>query len=189
MTAFPASNAALWPGDLRPRWRSGRHPRTPPERMGRDGRRTAGNLRRFVHQTFGMTNPSIFRLLRATRSEAEMPGYSANQGRMLSRSRAARSSDGRRPGVLDSLTDRGCQLAIGSSGVRPNLELTVRECGLDGRFAAIASLEDITHGKPDPEVFLVAAARSGVQPAVRSSSRTHRSASRPPRPPACTPSD
>ena len=42
------------------------------------------------------------------------------------------------------------KLAIGSSGVRPNLELTVSECGLDGRFAAIASLEDITQGKPDP---------------------------------------
>ena len=59
---------------------------------------------------------------------------------------------------------RAARLAIGSSGVRENLELTVRECGLDGRFAAIAALEDITRGKPDPQVFLVAAARSGVAP-------------------------
>ncbi len=67
--------------------------------------------------------------------------------------------------TLDALTASGVRLAIGSSGVRANLDLTVRECGLDGRFAAIAALEDITHGKPDPEVFLVAAARSGVDPA------------------------
>ena len=59
------------------------------------------------------------------------------------------------------LTARGVKLAIGSSGVLPNLELTVNECGLTGRFAAIASLEDITHGKPDPEVFLVAAKKAG----------------------------
>ena len=67
--------------------------------------------------------------------------------------------------VLDALTAHGVRLAIGSSGVRANLELTVAECGLDGRFAAIASLEDITRGKPDPQVFLVAAERLGVAPA------------------------
>ena len=32
------------------------------------------------------------------------------------------------------------------------------------RFQFILSAEDITHGKPDPEVFLVAARRLGVPP-------------------------
>jgi HAD superfamily hydrolase (TIGR01509 family) len=66
--------------------------------------------------------------------------------------------------LLDGLTAHGVRLAIGSSGVLPNLELTVEQCGLSGRFAAIASLEDITRGKPDPEVFLVAAKKSGGSP-------------------------
>lgn len=66
--------------------------------------------------------------------------------------------------MLDGLAARGVRLAIGSSGVRKNLDLTVCECGLDGRFAAIAALEDITRGKPDPQVFLVAATQSGVEP-------------------------
>jgi HAD superfamily hydrolase (TIGR01509 family) len=66
--------------------------------------------------------------------------------------------------TLDALTAAGVALAIGSSGVRKNLELTVAECGLDGRFAAIAALEDITRGKPDPQVFLVAAEKAGVSP-------------------------
>src|SRR5262249_16998943 len=52
-----------------------------------------------------------------------------------------------------------------SSGARLNLELTVESCGLPGRFAAIASLEDIVRGKPDPQIFLVAAAKAGVPPA------------------------
>jgi HAD superfamily hydrolase (TIGR01509 family) len=114
-----------------------------------------------------MTNPSSLRLLAGeAMSEAEMAGHSAHK-EVCYREIAVGNialMDGVRQ-VLDALTDRGVRLAIGSSGVRANLDLTVRECGLDGRFAAIAALEDITRGKPDPQVFLVAAARSGVEPA------------------------
>ena len=66
--------------------------------------------------------------------------------------------------LLDRLTAAGFLLAVGTSGIRANLELTIDACGLDGRFAAIASAEDFTHGKPDPEVFLVAARRPGSSP-------------------------
>jgi HAD superfamily hydrolase (TIGR01509 family) len=120
----------------------------------------------FIHATFGMTNPSIFRrLLGDAISDEEIGRYSdlkekcyrdVAQGRI-------RLMDGVRE-VLDGLTAIGVRLAIGSSGPLPNLELTVNECGLAGRFAAIASLEDITRGKPDPQVFLVAAAKAGVDP-------------------------
>jgi HAD superfamily hydrolase (TIGR01509 family) len=71
--------------------------------------------------------------------------------------------EGVRP-FLDAMTAAGVRLAIGSSGVRENLDLTVEECGLRGRFAAIVSGEDVTRGKPDPQVFLLAAERSGVAP-------------------------
>jgi beta-phosphoglucomutase-like phosphatase (HAD superfamily) len=36
---------------------------------------------------------------------------------------------------------------------------------VDGAIQAITSAEDVRHGKPDPEVFLIAAARLGVEPA------------------------
>jgi beta-phosphoglucomutase-like phosphatase (HAD superfamily) len=62
------------------------------------------------------------------------------------------------------MTAAGFLLAVGTSGIRANLELTIEEAGLEGRFAAIASAEDFTHGKPDPEVFLVAAGKAGVEP-------------------------
>lgn len=120
----------------------------------------------FIHETFGMTNPSIFRrLLGEAVTEAEM----ARLGRIKEQSYwdAARGRIALMAGVrelLDALTASGFRLAIGSSGVLPNLELTVSECGLEGRFAAIASLEDIRRGKPDPEVFLVAARKAGVHP-------------------------
>ena len=67
--------------------------------------------------------------------------------------------------VLDALTDQGVLLAIGSSGGGRTSNLTVRRYGLEGRFAAITAVEDITRGKPDPQVFLIAAARAGALPA------------------------
>lgn len=131
------------------------------------GQRTGlGLTPEFVHQTFGMTNPSIFRLLPGEPlSEVAMERYSALKEecyRALARGKIKLMVGVRE--VLDALTEAGVRLAIGSSGSRPNLDLTVRECGLEGRFSAIAALEDITRGKPDPQVFLLAAERSGVQP-------------------------
>jgi HAD superfamily hydrolase (TIGR01509 family) len=120
----------------------------------------------FIHKTFGMTNPSIFRLLIGDQiSEATIKDYS-DQKEVCYRDMARGKivlMDGVRE-VLDSLTELGFRLAIGSSGVLPNLELTVAECGLDGRFSSIASLEDISRGKPDPQVFLIAAKKAGVSP-------------------------
>jgi beta-phosphoglucomutase len=131
------------------------------------GRRTGLALTpEFIHATFGMTNPSIFRRLCGEAiTEDEIRHYSSLKEECYRD--VARGTieliDGVR-GVLDALTSLGVKLAIGSSGARANLDLTVAECGLDGRFAAIASLEDITKGKPDPQVFLVAAAKSGADP-------------------------
>jgi beta-phosphoglucomutase len=121
----------------------------------------------FIHSTFGMTNPSIFRrLLGEQLSDDEVKRYSDLKEecyRDVARGRIC-LLDGMRA-LLDALTDRGVKLAIGSSGPLANLELSVNECGLEGRFATIASLEDITRGKPDPQVFLIAAARSKALPA------------------------
>ncbi len=121
---------------------------------------------KFIHKTFGMTNPSILReLLGAQITPDEIARYSDQKEicyRDLARGEITLMAGVRE--LLDRLTELGVALAIGSSGPRANLDLTVQECGLEGRFAAIASLEDVVHGKPDPQVFLVAAHRSGVAP-------------------------
>ncbi len=132
------------------------------------GRRTGLDFTpEFIHATFGMTNPSIFRrLLGDAITEDEIWRLSDLKEvcyRDVARGQIVLMNGVRE--VLDALSARDVRLAIGSSGVRANLELTVAECGLDARFAAIASLEDITRGKPDPQVFLVAATKAGVAPA------------------------
>ncbi len=128
------------------------------------GRAGLGITPEFIHETFGMTNPSILRrLLGESLSDSEISRFSDLKEdcyRNLARGRI-RLMDGVRD-TLDALSSAGVLLAIGSSGVRPNLEMTVQECGLEGRFAAITGLEDITRGKPDPQVFRLAAERSGI---------------------------
>ena len=72
------------------------------------------------------------------------------------------------PGVahwVEVLDAAGWAQAIASSAPRLNVEVTYRALGIADRFGAVVSAEDVRHGKPDPEVFLVAAARLGVPPA------------------------
>jgi beta-phosphoglucomutase family hydrolase len=71
------------------------------------------------------------------------------------------------PGVvvwLDRLRDREIPCAIGSSTHRLNIETGLSILGFTERFASVVTAEDVRHGKPDPEVFLTAAARIGIPP-------------------------
>lgn len=73
------------------------------------------------------------------------------------------------PGVhrwLYSLKVEGWLQAVASSAPLKNLEAIIHALGLEDYFSAVASAEDVTEGKPDPQVFLVAAAKLGVEPAA-----------------------
>jgi len=58
----------------------------------------------------------------------------------------------------------GWQQAIASSAPRENVDVVLAVIGLRPFFQAIVSAEDVTLGKPDPQVFLTAAARLGSAP-------------------------
>lgn len=71
-------------------------------------------------------------------------------------------------GVADwvaRLDAAGWRQAVASSAPRLNVEVVLKVIGLERYFAALVAAEDVRHGKPDPEVFLTAAARLGVPPA------------------------
>jgi beta-phosphoglucomutase len=68
---------------------------------------------------------------------------------------------------IERLANDGWRQAIASSAPRENVDAVLSVIGLAPFFQAIVSAEDVTHGKPDPEVFLKAAARLG-SPASRS---------------------
>jgi beta-phosphoglucomutase family hydrolase len=71
------------------------------------------------------------------------------------------------PGVIEWLTElrqNGVPCAIGSSTHRLNIHTSLKVFGLENWFAAIITAEDVSHGKPDPEVFLTAAKRIEIDP-------------------------
>lgn len=72
------------------------------------------------------------------------------------------------PGVhqfVEACRDRGLRLAVASSADRIKVNVNLQEIGLDPSwFDAIMSGSDITHKKPDPEIFLKAADAIGLPP-------------------------
>ncbi|HOF86905.1 MAG TPA: HAD family phosphatase [Armatimonadota bacterium] len=72
------------------------------------------------------------------------------------------------PGVLTllpALKAAGFHVAMGTSTPRANVDLILGALGLAACFDAIVSAEDVTRGKPDPQVFLLGADRLGMPPA------------------------
>ena len=67
---------------------------------------------------------------------------------------------------VDRLAARGWRQAIASSAPRLNVEAVIDALGWHGKFGALVGGEDVRRGKPDPEVFLVAADRLAVPPSA-----------------------
>lgn len=67
--------------------------------------------------------------------------------------------------LLEGLRARGIRMAVGSSGPRRNVDYVLERCRIAGFFDAIADGDMIRRGKPDPEVFLLAASLLGIAPA------------------------
>lgn len=64
--------------------------------------------------------------------------------------------------TLNTLRQMGKKLAIGSSS--KNAKTILRQLGIEDSFDAISDGTNITHSKPDPEVFLKAAEYLGLEP-------------------------
>ena len=64
--------------------------------------------------------------------------------------------------AIETLKAQGLKLAIGSSS--KNTPFILQQIGLSDCFLVVADGNQITKGKPDPEVFLLAASKLGVPP-------------------------
>jgi beta-phosphoglucomutase len=67
--------------------------------------------------------------------------------------------------LLDALDAAGVPVAAATSAPRDNVVHTLRELGLAERLAVIARSDEVAHGKPEPDVFLEAARKLGVNAA------------------------
>jgi HAD superfamily hydrolase (TIGR01509 family) len=62
------------------------------------------------------------------------------------------------------LRERGIAVAVASSSPRDRLQRTLRRAGLLDAFDVIVAGDEVTNGKPAPDMFLLAARRLGVAP-------------------------
>jgi beta-phosphoglucomutase len=69
------------------------------------------------------------------------------------------------PDLLEDLRRQGYSMGLGSSGPPENVQLTWDRLGGERYFTAAVNGQDVSRGKPDPEVFLLVAQRLGVDPA------------------------
>lgn len=71
------------------------------------------------------------------------------------------------PGLLEllqALESAAVAKAICTSSTRVVLQAVLGPSGVEDRFQFSLTSQDVTHGKPDPEIYLTAAKRFGVQP-------------------------
>ncbi len=66
--------------------------------------------------------------------------------------------------LLKSLRNDALRIAVGTSAPQENVELILDELGIREQLDAVVTAEDVERGKPDPEVFLLAAQRCNVEP-------------------------
>ena len=72
------------------------------------------------------------------------------------------------PGALEAVRfglDAGLKVGLASSGLRDQVTLSLNEAGLNGLFEVEVTGDDVTRGKPAPDLFLKAAEGLGVEPA------------------------
>ncbi len=66
--------------------------------------------------------------------------------------------------LLDRIEALGLPWAVATSTPRPVAEIILGKLGLIGWYHALACGDEVTHGKPAPDIFLLAAERLNVVP-------------------------
>jgi beta-phosphoglucomutase family hydrolase len=59
---------------------------------------------------------------------------------------------------------RTCPVSVASGGTRDVVESTLKKTGLAPLFPVVVTADDVEHGKPAPDMFLLAAKLMGVAP-------------------------
>lgn len=121
-----------------------------------------------LSQAFGMGNDDIMRLIMPAELIRERGLASlAEEKEAIYREIYAseiRPVKGLVP-LLESLRAAGVRCAVGSSGCRANVDFVLEKCRIGEFFDVRISGDRVTRCKPDPEIYLTAAAALGMAPA------------------------
>lgn len=117
--------------------------------------------------TFGMRNPDILRKLFFPDADDRRCAELGERKEDLYRASVREEGTRLLPGagrLLAAFADAGWPQAVGSSAPPGNLDLLLGLTDTRRYFAAVVTGDDVTRGKPHPEVFLTAAAKLGAGP-------------------------
>jgi len=117
--------------------------------------------------TFGWRNDAIVAYVMGPEVSPERSAAIGEVKESRYRALVAREGISPLPGTmewLNRLHGRGVPQAIVSSAPLSNVSAVLAALGFTHLFQAIVSAEDVRRGKPDPEVFLLAARRLGMSP-------------------------
>jgi len=117
--------------------------------------------------TFGQRNDSIVRAWLGAKATPDLIQRIGEAKETLYRQLVREHGIAPLPGALEwvnLLHRQGWGQAIASAAPRANVETILDVLRAGEYFQAIVSAEDVNRGKPDPEVFLIAATKLGVAP-------------------------
>ncbi len=117
--------------------------------------------------SFGQRNDSIIPQWLGSAATPERIAKIGNAKEIRYRELVHREGISPLPGVADwvhRLHDQGWLQAVASAAPRANIDAILGALSATHIFQAMVSAEDVHRGKPDPEVYLVAASRVGVAP-------------------------
>ncbi|WKA27691.1 HAD family hydrolase [Bradyrhizobium roseum] len=118
------------------------------------------------HAMVGLPGPACEAML-LDRYGARFPLTEINRAYVANRDRFMEAGLPLKPctlELLDGLAAADCPMAIVTSSSRRNAERNLSLAGIRARFDTVLTLDDVTHGKPSPDLYLLAAARLGHAP-------------------------
>ena len=119
-------------------------------------------------EIFGQRNDTVFRRFLGEH-------LSRTKTRRMSEELEARFREAFRPhatllpglrSLIDECVKAGIPLGVASSAMRKNVEFVVEALGIAPYMQTVISGDDISRAKPDPEIYLLAAQRLGVEPSA-----------------------
>jgi HAD superfamily hydrolase (TIGR01509 family) len=120
-----------------------------------------------LHATTGRTFPDCYRLLIDTHGPAFPLETFQGLWPVHWNRYVARNGIPQKPGLaplLDLLEGKGVPKAVATSTTRDEAHFTLRTGQIDKYFSIVVSGDQITQGKPAPDIYLEAARRLGVDP-------------------------
>lgn len=68
------------------------------------------------------------------------------------------------PEIIERARKAGMRIALATSGMRVHVDISLEETGLAGHFDTETTGDEVSRGKPAPDLFLLAAERTGIAP-------------------------